>query len=218
MDKWTKAKEWINENAPMLAVVYQNKYVGMGYDHFASLPSKQQKQVILGTLGGFFAIIFFYLLWSYISLWSYSSQAKESYSMANLLQQYQKSRRDKSALLQNLEKSSQLSAPGQFKTHLLNQGKAAAISQRMMQVEEKGDAEVKEDGAKSSQDVKVRQATVTLEKINLNQLKSFLNNIEYGSYQMGISSIRILNDDKIRGYMKVELGVVAYLFQSEEGT
>lgn len=217
MDKWTKAKEWINENAPMLAVVYQNKYVGMGYDHFASLPAKQQKQIILGSVGGFFALIFFYLLWSYISLWSSSSAAKESYSMANLLQQYQKNRRDKSAMLSHLERSAQLAGPGQFKTHLLNQGKQAAISQRMMQVEEKGDGDGAPDGAKASQDVKIRQATVTLEKINLTQLKSFLNNIEYGPYHLGISSIRISNDDKIRGYMKVELGVVAYLFQSEEG-
>jgi len=215
MDKWTKAKEWINENAPMLANVYQNKYVGMGYDHFASLPAKQQKQVILGSLGAVFALIFGYLLWSYLSLWSYSSSAKESYAMANLLQQYQKNRRDKSSLLQHLERSSQLAGPGQFKAHLMNQGKAAAISQRMMQVEEKDGAEG--DPAKVGQDVKVRQATVVMEKINLSQLKSFLNNIEYGPHQMGISSIRISNDDKIRGYMKVELGVVAYLFQSEEG-
>jgi len=216
MDKWTKAKEWINENAPMLANVYQNKYVGMGYDHFASLPAKQQKQVILGSLGALFALIFGYLLWSYLSLWSSSSSAKESYAMANLLQQYQKNRRDKSSLLQHLERSSQLAGPGQFKAHLMNQGKSAAISQRMMQVEEKDGAEG--DPAKAGQDVKVRQATVVLEKINLSQLKSFLNNIEYGPHQMGISSIRISNDDKIRGYMKVELGVVAYLFQSEEGS
>jgi len=216
MDKWTKAKEWINENAPMFAVVYQNKYVGMAYDHFASLPPKQQKQVILGSVGGFFALVFGYLLWSYLSLWSYSSQAKESYTMANLLQQYQKNRRDKSALLQHLDRSAQLAGPGQFKTHLLNQAKSAAISQRMMQVEEKEGGEP--DTSKSGQDVKIRQATVVMEKINLSQLKSFLNNIEYGPYHLGISSIRISNDDKIRGYMKVELGVVAYLFQTEEGT
>lgn len=216
MDKWTKVKEWVNENAPMLAGLYNNKYVGMGYDRFASLPPKQQKQVLLGVVGGFFAIVFGYLLYSYLSLWSYSSKAKDSYAMANLLQQYQKNRRDKSAQLSHLERSAQLASPGQFKEHLLQQGRAASISQRMMQVEEKPDAG---DEAAAGRDVRMRQATVTLEKVNLNQLKSFLNNVEFGPYQLGVSSIKITNDDKIRGYMKVELGVVAYLFETslEEG-
>lgn len=215
MERWTKIKEWINENAPMLTGVYQNKYIGMVYDRFASLPPKSQKQVVLGSIGGIFAIVVGYLLFSYLSLWSYSGQAKESYAMANLLQQYQKNRRDKSAQLQHLERAGQLAAPGQFKEHLVSQGRGASISHRMMQVEEKPDAN--DDESKQGGDVRIRQATVILEKVNLSQLKGFLNNVEFGPYHLGVSSIKILNDDKIRGYMRVELGVVAYLFQTEEG-
>lgn len=213
MDKWTKAKEWINENAPFLANVYQNKYVGMAWDRFASLPAKQQKQTILGTIGGVSFVVVAFLLYSYLSLWSSSGAAKDSYAMANLLQQYQKNRRDKAGQIQHLDRNMQLAAPGQFKDHLLSQGRAASISQRMMQVEEKPDAGEAEGG----RDVRMRQATVTLEKVNLNQLKGFLQNVEFGQYNLGVSSLKITNDDKIRGYMKVEMGVVAYLFQSEEG-
>lgn len=67
MDGWTKFKEWVNENAPMLAVVYNNKYVGMGYDRFASLPAKQQKQTLLGILGGFVFIVVMFLFVPYLS-------------------------------------------------------------------------------------------------------------------------------------------------------
>lgn len=212
MEKWVKIKEWINENAPLLANVYQNKYVGMAYDRFASLPPKQQKQTILGVLGALASLVVGFLLFSYLSLWSSSNQAKDSYAMVNLLLQHQKNKRDKASQIQHLDRNAQLAAPGQFKEHLLNQGRSASISQRMMQVEEKPDTGDSEPG----RDVRMRQATVTLDRVNLNQLKGFLQNVEFGPYNLGISSLKITNDDKIRGYMKVEMGVVAYLFQNEE--
>lgn len=214
MNKWTKVKEWIQENAPFLANLYQNKYIGMLYDRFASLPPKQQKQAILGSIGAVAFLVLSFLLMSYLTLWSSSQSAKDSYAMANLLLQFQKNRRDKAGQIQHLDRNAQLAGPGQFKEHLISQGRAASISQRMMQVEEKPDTNDGEPG----RDVRMRQATVTLERINLNQLKGFLQNVEFGPYNLGISSLKITNDDQIRGYMKVEMGVVAYLFQSEEGS
>jgi len=211
-----KTKEWIKENVPMLAVLYENKYVGMAYDRFASLHPRQQKQAILGGLGGILAIIVIFLLASYVSLWSSSGQSQRSYEMVNLLLEYQKHRRDQGEQISNLERNNVLSAPGEFKRHLLEQGRSAAISPRMMEIEEK--PEGSEDGEKpGSSDVKLKQASVTLKKVNLNQLKSFLNSIEFGQYNLSVSSLKITNDDKIRGYMNVDMGVVAYLFQSEGG-
>jgi hypothetical protein len=56
-----------------------------------------------------------------------------------------------------------------------------------------------------------------MQRVNLSQLKNFLNNVEFGPYNLSVSSIKITNDSKIRGYMNVDLGVVAYLFQAETG-
>jgi hypothetical protein len=58
----------------------------------------------------------------------------------------------------------------------------------------------------------MRRATVKLQRVNLSQLKNYLHGVEFGSYSLAVSSIKIKNDEKIRGYMDVELGIVAYLF------
>lgn len=218
MDSWTKVKEWVNENAPMLAVLYQNKYVGMAYDRFASLQAKQQKQVIFGSAGGLVAIVLGYIFLSYLSLWGSSGQATTAESMINMLQDYQKARRDKSGQIQNLERNNLLSAAGQFKTALTEDGRSAGISPRCIQVEEKPDGEGEApDEPKGSHDVKIKQATVSLQRVNLSQLRNFLNNVEFGTYNLSVSSIKITNDSKIRGYMNVDMGIVAYLFQTDEG-
>jgi hypothetical protein len=216
MDGWTKVKEWVNENAPMLAVVYNNKYVGMGYDRFASLPPKQQKQVLLGTAGGMVGIVVIYLFFSYLSLWSTSGKASSAESMITVLQNYQKQRRDKGSQIQNLEQNGRLAGPGQLKQQLTDDGKNAGISPRLIQVEEKPDSDGGED-AKASHDVKMKRATVTLQRVNLSQLQTFLKNVEFGPFNLSVSSLKITNDSKIRGYMNVDMGVVAYLFQAEEG-
>jgi len=217
MDTMTKVKEWLSENAPILSRLYENKYVGMVYDRFASLPPKQQRQVMMGGVLGVVAIIVIFILSSYMSLWSYSSRAEKYYSMVNMLQQYQKHWRDKSQEIQHLERNSQLGPPGAFKQYLLDQGRNASISPRMLQVEEKEDPGMREEDAKGGHEVGVKQATVKIQRVNLNQVKGFLQDLEFGPYNLSISSVKITNDDKIRGYMNVELGVIAYLFQAEEG-
>ena len=216
MASWTKVKEWVNENAPVFAVIYQNKYVGMVYDRFGSLPAKQQKQLILTSFSCFVSLLVIFLGFSYYSLWSYSSNAKEAYQMIGMLQQYEKECRDKSTQIQSLDRNAQLAPPGELKQQLLNQARTAAISPRLIQVEEKADGEEKDDESKGGHDVKMKQATVTMERVNLQQLKDYLAAVELGPFNLSISSVKITNDDKIRGYMKVELGVVAYLFPSEE--
>lgn len=214
MDSVTKTRDWIRENAPIVSQLYENKYVGMAYDRFASLPPKQQKQILVGTVFGVIGIVALYLLLSYVELWSASGRAQKSYAMVNMLLQYQKQQRDKSGQIQQLERNAQLGNPGAFKQHLLDQARSAGISARMVQAEEKPDGGTGDE--KAGSDVKIRQASVTLQKVNLLQLKNFLSAIEFGQHNLSVSSIKVTNDDKIRGYMNVELGVVAYVFQSSD--
>jgi hypothetical protein len=216
MDGVIRIKEWINEHVPLLSRVYENKYVGMLYDRFASLPPKQQRQSLWAIFGGFSTLVLGYLLWSYIDLWSTTSKANESYSMANMLIQYQKQRRDKSQAIRSLSRNSQLSNPGQMKQVLIDLGRSATISPRMITAEEQGGGNESED-SKSGGDVQMKRATVTLSRVTLTQLKNYLQSVEHGQYDLSISSMRVTNDDKIRGYMKVELGVVGYLFDMDEG-
>lgn len=216
MDRMAKVKEWINENAPMLNVLYQNKYAGMAYDRFASLPPRQQKQIILGSFAAVVAVVAGYIFFSYLSLWSLSSKAEQSYRMVTLLQQHQRTQKSQSGQVAVLERNSELSASGQFKEHLVRQAQAARISARMVKVEETPDNPGGGEDGRTG-DVRIRQASVILEKVTLTQLTRFLNNVELGPYNLSVSSIKVTNDDKIRGYMNVEMGVVAYLFSSEAG-
>lgn len=210
MSRADAIRAWVKENAPILTQVYQNKYVGMLYDRFASLSFKRQKQVILGSFAFVVAVIGIYLISSYWSLWSRSSRISQYQSMTSLLREYQKQQREQSAEMQNLDKNSRLSAVGQFKEYLISQGRGAGISPRMLQIEEKADA------PGETSEIKIRQASVRVEKVNLRQLKIFIQNLESGEYSLGISNMKIANDDKLRGYMNADLTVVAYLFSGGE--
>jgi hypothetical protein len=87
----------------------------------------------------------------------------------------------------------------------------------MMEVQEKADSAESEPDGKGApgSEVKVKQASIALKKVNLTQLKSFLNQVEFSQYNLSVASLKVTNDDKIRGYMNVDIGVVAYLFQGE---
>ncbi len=214
MDFTSKIKAWINENAPMLSVVYQNKYVGMAYDRFASFNPREQKTIILGSVGGIFLIIFSYLFFSYLSLWGGSEKSERAYQMINEVQNFQRQMREKNAQIQSIQSKSAVGAAGQLKQQLLDNAKSAGISPRFAEIEEKPDAA---PGDEKSADIRMRQATVILNRINLNQLKAFLASVELGQGSLSVSSIKITNDDKLRGYMKAELGVVAYVISSSDG-
>lgn len=214
MDNITKAKDWIKKNAPMLAVLYENKYVGMLYDRFASLPPQRQRHVILGAFGAVGLLVFSVLLSLYLSVWSEISKADKAQAMMDMLLKFQKTRRAQEADLAQLERNRGLSGQDGLRQYLIEQGKLANISPRMMKAEEKPEAG--SDASKGTSDVSLKQATVRLEKINLMQLKDFLRNVEFGNYSLIVSSVSISNDDKMRGYMNVEVGVVAYLFKGEE--
>ncbi len=216
MEKWNKIKDWIKQHAPFLAVLYENKYVGMLWDRFGSLPPKQQRQVILGAGAGLVFFVFLLILTTYLSYWTSASSASKADSMVNMLLQYQTARRSQEAQIQNLERNNQLAAPDALKNLIIDQAKNATISPRMIKAEERPESGNSEEESKGGQDVKMKQATVKLERVNLTQLRTFLQNIEYGPYNLSISSLKISNDDQLRGYMNVELGVVCYLFQMEE--
>lgn len=206
-----RAKDWIRENIPMLTVVFENKYLGMLYDRFASLPGGKQKQVIVGTAGGVIGLVMLHLLFSYISLWSSYSQTSQSQTMVGVLRQYSKQQREQSGEIRMLEQNAALAAPGSFKNHLVTVGRNTGISPRMIQAEEAGEAQGGEEEKKGG-DLQMKRATVKLQRVNLSQLKNYLQGIEFGNYSLAVSSIKIKNDEKIRGYMDVELGIVAYLF------
>ncbi len=197
-----KSKDWVRENAPMLSVIYENKYIGMLYDRFASLSPAKQKQVVVGGASGVICLVILHLLISYLGLWGVHRKIDESYEMIALLSQYQKQQKDQSADLRLIERNSALSAPGSLKAQLISTAKGAGISPRMVQVEESSEGS----------DIQMKRATAKLQKVNLAQLKSFLQGVEFGSYSLDVSSIKINNDEKVRGYMDVELGIVAYLF------
>ncbi len=206
-----KGKDWIRENVPMLTILFENKYIGMLYDRFASLPAGKQKQVMLGTAGGLMGIVVLHLLFSYFSLWSINSQTSQSVAMVSLLKQYQKQQREQSGELRLVERNSALAPGGSFKAHLVTLAKGAGISPRMIQAEESNDPGAPNEEGKGS-DIQMKRATVKLQRVNLNQLRQFLQGVEFGSYSLDVSSIKIHNDEKVRGYMDVEMGIVAYLF------
>ncbi|MBY0369844.1 hypothetical protein K2X33_04100 [bacterium] len=204
-----RAKDWIRENIPMLTILFENKYVGMLYDRFASLAPTKQKQVIVGTAGGILAIVMIHLLFSYVSLWSSNSQVRQAQEMVGHLRAFQKRQKEQGADLRLVERNASLATGGALKGHLLAQARSAGISPRMIQADESSGAG---NGEKSEGDAQMKRATVKLQRVNLNQLKGFLQNVEFGTYSLDVSSIKIQNDPKIRGYMDVELGVVAILF------
>ena len=200
----------------MLTRIYENKYVGMAYDRFASLPPNQQKKLIFSTIGIGFGVVSIYLLTSYLALWSMSYDSKNATSMGALLQQYQKIRRDKSQEIQSFERNAALSSPGQLKQRLLDIGRTTGISPRMMEATEKNEASARSDEGKASSELKIKEASVSLQKVTLPQIVNYLKNIESGQYALKVSSLQIRTDEQLRGYMNVDFQVMAYLFAPEE--
>lgn len=216
MEQSSKLKTWINEKAPSLAFIYQNKYSGMVYDRFASLPPKKQKQWVLSLLGTLVGVVVLYLVSAYFSLWSISSKTRDIYSMNDMILQYQKYRRDRSDELVLLAKNSQLASPGQLKQVLLQMAGAVGISPRMIQVEERGEAGVGGNNS-NKKDVKIKESSISLQRVNLTQLTNYLKAIEYGNYNLIVSSFELSNDDKLRGYLNAQISVMAHLFENDEG-
>ncbi len=215
-----RTKDWIRENVPMLMVFFENKYLGMLYDRFASLPSAKQKQVIVGTVGGVMGLVMIHLIYSYLSLWSVQRQVNQSHAMVSMLNQYQREQREQSGDIRLIERNAALAAPGSLKNYLIKQARAATISPRLVQADETdegGGAADAETGTAPKSDIQMKRATVKLQRLNLTQLKAFLQSLEFGSYSLDVSSIKIQNDTKLRGYMDVELGIVAYLFGGVAG-
>jgi len=214
MELANRIRDWLKENAPMVTGLSENKYVRMVYDRFASLPGTQQRHALLGGLGGIVFLVFGYLFFSYISLWSDSGRGDRNQSLVDLLQTYQRDNRDKAAKIQYLERNSVLAAAGALRQHLVDQAKAASVSPKLIEADEKAGATPPGEDGKGGE-VRIKEATVTLSRITLAQLKNFLSTVEFGQYNLSVSSLKVTNDDKLRGYMKAELGIVAYLAGTE---
>ncbi len=216
MEQTGKLKAWIKEQVPMLTLLYENKYVGMLYDRFASLPPAQQKKWITVFLFGVSGAITLYLAVSYYGLWSLSRRNTSASAMGALLQQYQQIKRDKSQEISSLESNSALAAPGQLKQRLLDMGRATGISPRMMEANEKSEASARTEDAKASSELKVKRASITLQKVTLTQIVNFLKNVESGQYSLNVSKLKVETDPQLKGYMLAQFDVTAYLFSPEE--
>jgi len=216
MEQTGKIKSWIKEQVPMLTLLYENKYIGMAYDRFASLPPAQQRKLITASILGVFGSITFYLGSSYYQLWSLSKRNTAASSMATLLQQYQKIKRDKSQEIAALEGNAAFSNPGQLKQRLLDVGRQTGISARMMDANEGGEASAPSDDSKGNSELKVKKASVTLQKVTLTQIINYLKNLEAGQFSLNVSRIKIETDPQLRGYMTTQFDVTAYLFSPEE--
>lgn len=200
----------------MLANIYQNKYVAMLYDRFASLPQSKQKQYLMGLGTSVLLLATLILGSSFWTLWSTQSRSGKNAEMVSVLMKYQKQRREKADQIQELERNKELSANGQLKQYIVNVARNASISQRMVQIDEQADNIGSNPDPKASSEIVVKRAATKLQNVNLTQLTNFLQGIEFGQYGLTISSIRIINDEKLRGYMNVEIGILAYLFQIDE--
>lgn len=204
MGKMDKIKVWLKEQVPMLTVLYENKYIGMAYDRFASLPAPTQRKLLGGTIGVAFGAASLFLFFNYIQLWKISSQNKEASALSAVIQQYQKTIRDKAQQLQDVELGSNFQGPGQLKQKLSDLGRFSGISPKLIKVEEK---------AQGTNNFKM--VNVTMEKVNLSQIVNYIKSIESDKGTLTISSLRIRSDEKLRGYMVVDLEVKAQLIQRE---
>jgi len=216
MEQTSKVKSWLREQAPMLTVLYENKYVGMAYDRFGSLPPTQQKRLIFTVTGIIAGAAALYLFLAYFSLWSISSQSKEALNMGALLQQYQKIQRDKSQEIAGFERNTGLSNPGQLKQRLLDIGRTTGISPKMMEATERDEASARAEDGKASSELKIKHASVNIQKANLTQLVNFLKTVEGGDYNLNVSSLKVSSDQTMKGYLNVELQVIATIFAREE--
>lgn len=206
-----KAKEWINQHFPSLKVFYENKYVGMAYDQFASLPAQKQKQVILSIFGVIFLVVMLLLLSFFLDFYKQSNLVSNSEVMMGMLQDFEKSKRDQDSKLFLLERNSQLQDSNAIKRFIGDQARVLNISPRLVKVEEMPPAGDSKDGPST------KQALVKLERVNLSQLMALLQAVEYGSFAVKVGSLRVKNDEKIRGYLHAEFLMEVHFLQAGGG-
>lgn len=210
-----KIKVWIREQVPMLTLIFENKYVGMAQDRFASLPPLLQKRILIGLILSSFGFAGIYLTVSYIQLWQLSSRAQEASALSTVLIRYQKTLQDKASELREIEGGDNLSAPGKLKQKLLDLGRFAGISPKLIQTAEEGVQTVPATAGKTGGERKYKKATVTLEKVTLPQIIKYINSVESSPDTLSIASLRLSSDEKLRGYMGVNLEVHAQIFNQE---
>lgn len=210
-----KIKSWLQEQAPMLTVLYENKYIGMAQDRFASLPPQTQKKALLGLVLSVFGLVGLFLVFNYVQLWKLNSRNKEALALGVVIQQYQKTSRDKADELSEIERSAGLSAPGQLKQKLLDVGRLAGISPKLIQAEERGEGSFPATPGKPNTEQKFKKATVSLEKMTLPQILNYIKNVESGPESITISSLKIRSDEKLRGYMGVDIEVQMQIVNRE---
>ncbi len=224
-------KEWIQSNIPMLAKLYDNKYASMLLDRFQSLPANVQRNAYLGGIGFFGLLILGYLGTLLFSLWQMSSELGSLKNKIQLCLRYQKTYESKAANLAAVSPNAYLDSFNAVKDALLMESRVAGISPRMIQVTpvdrtpalpfSQGPSEPPSEAARAhgkatqgepasgpsipKKSIAPSQVLVKLERVNLNQFKGFLQNVEFGKYRFTISSLHIANDDRIRGYMGADI-------------
>lgn len=209
-----KIKIWIREQVPMLTLVYENKYVAMASDRFASLPQKTQKHILMGIVLGSFGFVSIFLLVNYIQLYKMNSRAKEASALSTVLVRYQKTLQDKAADLRDIESGGNLNEPGKLKQKLSDLGRFSGISAKLIQADEQG-IQTSPPLGKTGSERRFKKAQVTLEKVTLPQIIKYINSVESSRDALSIASLKINSDEKLRGYMGVVLEVHAQVFNRE---
>lgn len=209
-----KIKLWIREQVPMLTLVYENKYIAMASDRFASLPPKTQKHILMGMVVGCFGFAVIFLIANYIQLFRINSRAKEASALSTVLIRYQKTLQDKAADLRDIESGSNLNEPGKLKQKLSDLGRFSGISAKLIQANEQG-VQTSPSSGKAGSERRFKKAQITLEKVTLPQIIKYINNVESSRDALSIASLKINSDEKLRGYMGVVLEVHAQLFNRE---
>src|SRR5690606_2260953 len=115
------------------------------------------------------SLLLIHLLYSYLSLWSVQRQIAQSHAMVTTLSQYQRNQREQSGELRMIERNSALADSGKLKSYLISQGRMATISPRLITAEESGEGE---EGDAAQSDIRMKRATVKIQRVNLNQLKN----------------------------------------------
>jgi hypothetical protein len=199
----------------MLTLLFENKYVGMAQDRFASLPPLTQKRILMGLVLSVFSAVGVYLTINYIELWQLNTRAKEASALSTVLIRYQKTLQDKASELREVEGGSNLNNPGMLKQRLLDLGRFAGIAPKLIQTDEQGVLTVPTTGEKTGSERKFQKATVTLEKVTLPQIIKYINSVESSRDALSISGLRIYSDEKLRGYMGLNLEIHAQIFNRE---
>ena len=196
--------EWINENVPMLKRLIRNKYVDMMYDRFASLDAQRQRQIIIGTIAALILLLVFIVFMGYSSYWAVLRQTQRTRSLAYACLQFQRELQESAVLQEKGAVREQDVAEHQdLRQVVMDAARMAHFPPQSVIVEPLPADAPPGPGLTSGSSTPSSQ--IRIERMNLLQLKMFLQRLELGPQRFAVERIQIANDDKVRGFMRVDI-------------